>query len=172
MITEDGIKIRGWVVAELRDEHGNLKGYCEAQNIVTDIGDNALTTRLIAGVNSNGVSAVAQPTGMQIGSTGTAVAKSGAGAGMVAYLIGQAFDATYPTQTTAAGSGAVITYKVTYAAGVGTTASPILEAVITNNATVTTTSTAANTLARVLLTGIGSKGATDTLTVTWTVTVN
>ena len=30
------------------------------------------------------------------------------------------------------------------------------------------TSTAANTAARVLLTGIGSKGASDTLTLTWT----
>jgi len=66
----------------------------------------------------------------------------------------------------------VATYKRTYAAGEATTASAITEAVIVNDTIATdATSAAAATISRVLLTGIGSKGASDTLTITWTHTI-
>ena len=98
------------------------------------------------------------------------MAKNGAGAALVTYLANsqQSFDATYPSAASSAGNGSTVTYRVTYAAGKATSASPITEAVIVTDAIADATSTAANTAARVLLTGIGSKGASDTLTLTWT----
>lgn len=109
--------------------------------------------------------------GMKLGTGSTAVAKTGAGAALVTYLTGsdQAFDATYPQSSLS--TGRVITYKVTYAAGTATTASAITEIVIFLDFLADSTSTAANTISRALLAGIGSKGASDTLTATWTHTL-
>ena len=110
------------------------------------------------------------PSGMKLGTGSTAVAKTGAGAALVTYLSGsnKAFDATYP-QSSIPGSARRITYRRTYAAGEATTASAITEAVIVNDNIITTdaTSTAANTVSRILVTGISAKGASDTLTATW-----
>lgn len=155
--------IRGVVVAELRDEHGNLKARCETHNLITSVGDQYYAGRAAL---SSGLPA--QVTGMKLGTGSTAVAKSGAGAALVTYLSNshQAIDGGYPT----AASG-VVTWRATYAAGKATTASPITEAVLCTDTLADATSTAANTIARVLLSGIGSKGASDTLTVTWTHTL-
>ena len=66
------------------------------------------------------------------------------------------------------GTSRRIAYKRTYAAGEATTASPITEVVIVNDTIGTdATSTAANTISRVLITGISAKGASDTLAITW-----
>lgn len=110
--------------------------------------------------------------GMKLGGGSTAVAKSGAGAALVTYLADsqQAFDATWPS-TSGTSGGRVVAYKVTYAAGKATTASAITEAVLFLDYIADATSSAANTIARVLLTGIGSKGANDTLTITWNHTI-
>ena len=115
---------------------------------------------------------LAAAAGMKLGTNNTAVAKTGAGAALVAYLTNshQAFDATYPQSSLT--SGRVITYKVTYAAGKATSAAtPITEVVIFLDFLADATSTAANTISRALLAGIGSKQSTDTLTVTWTHTL-
>jgi hypothetical protein len=109
---------------------------------------------------------------MKLGTGSTAVAKTGAGAALVTYLSGsnKAFDATYPQSSLT--TGRVITYKRTYAAGEATTASAITEAVIVNDTIATdATSTAANTISRVLVTVISAKAAGDTLTATWTHTL-
>lgn len=110
--------------------------------------------------------------GMKLGTGSTAVAKNGAGAALVTYLSNshQALDATYP-QGSGTSGGRVITHKVTYAAGKATTASAITEVVIFLDFLADATSSAANTISRALLAGIGSKGASDTLTVTWTHTL-
>lgn len=162
---DSGIAIVGFVVAELRDEFGNLKGFCKTKNLVTSVGDRLYASR------GAGLSTSNLPTGMRLGTGSTAVAKTGAGAAIVTYLSGsnKAFDATFPSE-----AGGVVTYKRTYAAGEATSGSPITEAVI-NTDTITndnaTTATAANTISRVLLAGIGSKGASDVLTITWTHTI-
>lgn len=115
---------------------------------------------------------LAAAAGMKLGTGSTAVAKTGAGAALVTYLTNshQAFDATYPQSSLT--TGRVITYKVTYAAGKATSAAtPITEVVIFLDFLADATSTAANTISRALLAGIGSKQSTDTLTVTWTHTL-
>jgi len=165
MKLNSALSIHGDVVAELRGPDGELKGRCEARNLITSVGDRLYASR------GAGLSTSNLPTGMRLGTGNTAVAKSGAGGAIVTYLSGsnKAFDATYPSET-----GGIVTYKRTYAAGEATTASPITEAVINTDTIANdnaTTATAANTISRILLTGIGSKGALDTLTITWTHTL-
>lgn len=156
--------IVGSLTIERFDENGELVERFEGKNLVTQVGDQ------VYGERGGGVSgAPAAPTGMRLGAGSTAVAKTGVGAALVTYLSGsnKAFDATYP-QSALNGSSRRITYKRTYAAGEATTASPITEAVIVNDTIATdATSTAANTISRILVTGISAKGASDTLAVTW-----
>lgn len=154
----------GTLILERFDEDGELLERFEGRNLVTQTGDQ------LYGERGAGIAgAVAVPTGMKLGAGSTAVAKTGAGAALVTYLAGsnKAFDATYP-QSSLNGASRRITYKRTYAAGEATTASPITEAVIVNETIANDdTSTAAETISRILVTGISAKGASDTLTATW-----
>lgn len=158
--------IYGEVVAELRGPDGELKARCVTHNLVTAVGDQYYAGRAAL---SSGLPA--QVTGFRLGTGSTAPAKTGAGAAIVTYLSGsnKANDGGFPTAV-----AGVVTWKRTYAAGEATSASPITEVVL-NTDTITndnaTTATAANTISRALLSGIGSKGASDTLTITWTHTL-
>lgn len=160
----DGADFCGVVIAELRGPDGELKGRCVTRNLITDSGDQLYASR------GAGLTTSAVPTGMKLGTGSAAVTKNGAGSFLGTYLTtsDQAFDATFPSAANSAGNGTTVTYKVTYAAGTATSASAITEAVIVTDALANATSNAANTAARVLLTGIGSKGSSDTLTVSWT----
>lgn len=156
--------IRGWVIAELFGPDGVLKARCETKNLITQVGDQYYAER------ATGISSPpGQVTGMKLGTGSTAVAKTGGGAALTTYLSDsqQAIDGSFPTSALS-GSSRRITWKVSYAAGKATTASAITEAVLILDTLADATSTAANTMARVPLTGIGSKGALDTLAITWT----
>jgi len=157
------VRIRSLVVAELVDPHGRRIGYCETENLVTQVGDQYYMERAAA-ISSP----PAQVTGMKLGAGSTTPAKTGAGAALATYLTDshQAVAATYP-QSALATASRRITWRAVWAAGKATTASPITECVLVNDTLADATSLAAATIARVLLTGIGSKGAGDTLTVTW-----
>lgn len=158
-------EIHGHIAWELRDADGNLKASGEAENIITQVGDERYA-KAGAGVGSP----PAAPTGMKLGTGSTAPSKTGAGAALVTYLSNShlAFDATFPSVALNSGVQRV-TYKCTFAAGKATSASnPITEAVIVNEALTDATSAAAATLARVLLPNPAAKQSTDTLTVTWT----
>jgi hypothetical protein len=134
-----------------------------SHNLVTQVGDQLYAERG-AGISSP----PATPTGMKLGTGSTSAAKTGAGAALTTYLTDshQAFDATYP-QSSLSGSARRVTYIVTYAPGKATSASPITEAVIVNETLADATSAAAATVARCIITGVGSKGAGETLTITW-----
>ena len=163
-INELATAIRGHVIAELHDATGLLIARSETANLVTQIGDQ------FYGERASGIgSPPAQVTGMKLGTGSTAVAKTGAGAALVTYLTDshQAIAATYP-QSALNGSSRRITWRAIWAAGKATTASAVTECVIVNETLADSTSAAAATIARVLLTGIGSKGSGDSLTVTWT----
>lgn len=152
--------IRGTVVAELYGPDGELKARCQTHNLVTSIGDQYYAGRAVL---SAGLPA--QVTGFRLGTGSTAPAKSGAGAELAAYLAGsnKAPDAGYPTAV-----AGVATWRRTFGPGEGTSASPITEAVLVTDAIASdTTSAAAATIARALIDGIASKGAEDTLVVTW-----
>lgn len=155
--------IEGIVEWELRGPNGEIKSAGKVRNLITSVGD-----QYYAGRAALSTGLPAQVTGMKLGTGSTAPAKSGAGAALATYLTDshQAIDGSYPTA--AAG---VVTHRVTYAAGKATTASPITEVVLVTDALANATSSAANTIARALLSGIGSKGAGDSLQITWTHTL-
>lgn len=156
--------IHGTLIIERHDKDGNLIERFEGSNIVTQVGDQMYGER---GANISG--APAAPTGMKLGTGSTAVAKTSTGAALTTYLSGsnKAFDSTFPTSALNSTSRR-IQYKRTYAAGEATTASAITEAVIVNDTIATdATSTAANTISRILVTGITGKLSTDVLTATW-----
>jgi len=79
-------------------------------------------------------------------------------------LAAQAFDANYPSR-----SGAVVTFKTTFAAGTGT--GTVKEAGLFNNAMTGTVNVDYFMLARAVI-GPYSKGAGDTLALTWTWTIS
>jgi len=159
----DAMTLRGNVEWEISRDGVVLRSG-RSQNLVTQVGD-----QLYAERGAAIASPPATPTGMKLGTGGGSASKSGAGAALTTYLANshQAFDATYP-QSALSGSARRITYVCTFAAGKATSASPITEAVIVNETLADATSAAAATISRSLLTGIGSKGAGETLTVTWT----
>ncbi len=165
-MAKDRSGIEGVVVAELRDKDGKLITRSVTRNLVTATGDQYYAGRAAL---SSGLPA--QVTGFRLGTGSTAPAKTGAGAAIVTYLSGsnKAPDGGFPTAV-----GGVVTFKRTYAAGEATTASAITEVVLNTDTIANdnaTTATAANTVSRALLTGIAAKGASDTLTVTWTHTL-
>lgn len=161
--TDELVAVHGLVRVELRDINGELKSYFETSNLVTQVGDQYYGERA-AGI----ASPPGQVTGMKLGTGATAPAKTGAGAALVTYLSDshQAIAGGFPTSTLS-GSSRRIQWQAVWAAGKATTASAITEVVIVNDVLADATSSAANTISRALLVGIGSKGASDTLTVTW-----
>ncbi len=158
------VPLAGQVVVELRGPDGELKSRTVQDNIITNTGDQYYGERA-AGI----ASPPAQVTGMKLGTGSTAVAKSGAGAALVTYLSNshQAMDGGYPTSALSSNKRR-ITWQATWAAGKATSASPITEAVIVNETLADSTSAAAATIARVLVTGVATKEAGDALTITWT----
>lgn len=154
----------GTLEAVLTGPDGEIKGYCLVKNLLTQVGDQVVCER------TAGIGTAAAPTGMRIGTGTTAAAKTGAGAAIVTKVTAgnKAFDATYP-QSALNGAARRITWRTTYNAGEGTSATAIGEAVLVNDTIATDVATAAaNTVARSVLTGLGIKGASDQLTLTWT----
>lgn len=159
----ESVGIRGYVVAEIHGPNGKLKSRCEVRNLVTQVGDQYY------GERASGIGLPpGQVTGMKLGTGSTVPAKTGAGAALVTYLADshQAITGGFPTSALS-GASRRIQWQAVWAAGKATTASAITEVVIVNDTLADATSSAANTISRALLTGIGSKGASDTLTVTW-----
>jgi hypothetical protein len=164
----DDLGILGRFCVELFDEHGQLKHSEEGSNLITDAGDLYIAGKVIVGISPANASAPTAMNGMKLGTGTTAVAKSGAGAALVTYLSGSnvAFDSSYPqTSNLGGGLGVTAVYKTTWAAGVATN-SAITEAVIVNDQATNATTSAANTISRIVFTAV-NKGASDTLAITW-----
>lgn len=132
-------------------------------NLVTQVGDQYYGERA-AGI----ASPPGQVTGMRLGTGSTAVAKTGAGAAIVTYTTASqvAISGSFPTSSIPS-SARRIQWQALWSAGTAT-ASGLNEVVITNESPLTNVAgTAANTIARALLSPVVNKGASDTLTVTW-----
>lgn len=158
----------GRVTLRVTGPDGELKYFKILKNLITDKGDEYHVKRIAAAVAPAAPSDVTKMTGMKLGTGTTAVAKAGAGAALVTYLSGSnvAFAASYPVTTNlGAGLGWVVTYRTIFLPGVGTHAA-LTELVIVNDSSTDATTTAANTLSRVVFTAT-PKGALDTLTVDW-----
>lgn len=158
----------GFGVVEHRDERGLLIDAIPFANLITDAGDLYYAQKMIVGIAPASPSAPTAVSGMKLGTGTTAAAKSGSGAALVTYITGSnvAFDASYPqTANLGGGLGVNAVYKTTWAAGVATNAA-ITEAVIVNDAGTNATSSAANSIARVVFTAV-NKASADTLAITW-----
>jgi hypothetical protein len=164
---------RGQALVQLFGPDGNLKDERLVGNLITTAGDEYYAKRGGAGVLPAAPADVTKVDGMKLGTGTTAVAKSGAGAALVTYETGSnnPFDSTFPQFVDlSADTGWQIQYKTTWAAG-DVTEAALTEAVIVKDATTDATSTAANTISRIVFTAI-NKTASDTLVITWNHTFN
>lgn len=145
-MSQDNVKLKGKVVARLYDQNGNLKQEQVADNLVVTAGKQQVAA-LIAG------EAPDVPSHIAIGTSSTA-----ASVGQTA-LVGTelAREAASVSRT-----GADVEIEATFAAGTGT--GTIEEAGIFNAAS-------SGTMLARFLTGSFAKGASDALTLTWTLTV-
>lgn len=160
---EDQGALRGEVTLECFDAEGNLRWKETRKNLITDVGDQYYATRAIALVSPGSPADATKVTCMKLGTGTTAVAKNGAGAGIVTYVTGTnvAFDATYPQR-----SSNVVTYRTTFNPGVGTNAALGEIVIAVTNAD--STSTASDCIARALISPTRNKTSSDTLVATWT----
>lgn len=154
--------VRGHGTVEVFGPDGELKQSVPFTNLITQVGEQ------LYGERGAGITTTAVPTGMQLGTGSTAVAKTGAGAAVVTYTSGsaQAFDGSFPASSIP-GTVRRIQYKVTWAAGTAT-ATGLAEVVIINQSVSTNSgAAAANTISRALLSPTVNKGASDSLAITW-----
>lgn len=154
-------------VALLRDKQHRIVQAVEFENLITQVGDQVIMERY---ANLNGPPDV--PTGMRLGAngSGTAAAKTGAGAAIAGtYVTGSnaSFATGFPTSALN-GSSRRITWECVWAAGTATNAN-IDEWVVTNENPLTNVAgSAANTVSRAVTGTDINKTATDSLTITWT----
>ena len=155
--------IRGKVHWIMENSDGSVAGEGEIKNIVTAVGE-----RMYAGRGAGVSSPLATPTGMKLGTGTTSPSRTGAGSTIATYLTNshQAFDSGYPA-TVSTEDGWSATYRCVFGPGKATTSGAITEAAIVNNTLANDAPTAAETVARVLLTGIPSKASDQTLTIDW-----
>lgn len=156
--------LRGYGVARVYSADGStVLQEVEFHNLITDTGD-LYSAQRYAGATP------APPTGMRLGTGGTAVAKNGPGAAIVTYLTGSnvAFDSGFPSAATkGAGAGARVTWQSTWVAGVATNTAISEVVIVTDAATSNVGGTAATTIARALFSPVVTKAADQPLVVTW-----
>lgn len=158
----NGMRMRGVVVAELRDRNGRLKQRVVTRNLVTGQGDKFAAAAMYTAAYATW--------GMKLGTATTAAAKTGAGSYIAAgdYVAGSA--KALDDSTPKAGASADITqFRRLWAAGEGTSAT-INRVAIVDNTTNAGEADATHTFAISVFASEINKTASDTLTVTWNVT--
>lgn len=147
-IAEEPVGPRGHLRIELRDEDGNLKELREVDNLVVTTGKSHIADQLSSSPGQGAMSHMAVGTGSTAPAAGDTT-------------LGTEIDRNALTSRTDATN--VVTYVGDWAAGDATN-SAIAEAGIFN------ASSSGTMLARATFTAI-NKGASDTLKITWTVTI-
>jgi len=151
--SNDKTLMKGYIKIELFDEEGNVKQIIEKENTFMAVGDAHVADQLAA---TPGEAAMGW---MSVGTSDAAFTTASTALG--SEIDRNALTAGYPEQQAAAADNDVV-YKATWAAGDATGA--LTEAGIFN-------SSAAGTMLAASTFSVINKGASDTLTVTWTVTV-
>jgi hypothetical protein len=156
------VKIRGKVVAELRDKWGRYKARRVTHNLVTGQGDKFAAKAIYTAAYSTW--------GMKLGTATTTASKTGAGSYIATgdYVSGsaKALDDSTPK---AGATDDIVQFRRLWAAGEGTDTN-INRVSICDNTTDAGEADAAHTYAISVFSGAINKGASDTLTVTWNVT--
>jgi hypothetical protein len=148
---QDKLTIAGKLSLVLTDQNGNIKQVVEKPNLVVNTGLAFITGRML-----NAASSVMSHMGLGTGATAAAAGNTDLGA-----ALGARQALTSSTQSGANNQSAV--YVASFGAGVATGA--ITEAGIFNALT------AGTMLCRTVF-GVVNKGAQDTLTLTWTITLS
>ena len=146
---QDTLTITGHLDIELRDADGEVIHKAESPNLVTTVGKAVIANRL--GMSSPSTVAM---THMAIGTTNTAAAVGDTT--LAAENARVALTSSTPSTNT-------VVYVATFPAGTGT--GTIVEAGLLN------AGTAGDLLCRSVFSSI-AKGASDSLTITWTVTIS
>ena len=146
----DQIKMRGDVAIQLFDSNGNIKDDRKIHNMVVTAGKGFIAASMLK-TTTNSPAAMSH---MAIGSDNTAAALANTALGAQLGRVSLA-DATV--------AGAVVTYTATFPAGTGTGA--VVEAGILN------ASSSGTMLCRTVF-DVVNKGADDTMSITWTITVS
>ena len=149
MQSEDAIRIVGQLDIVLRDRRGRIKARRRVKNLVTTVGKSVIANRMLAGPSLGAM------THMAVGTGGTAPAVGDAQ--LAAEIAGSRTALTSATNATT-----VTTYVCAFGAGVGTGA--LQEAGLFNAAA------AGQMQNRSTYTTI-TKDPTDSLSITWTVTI-
>jgi len=142
------LKITGELEVTLLDEFGNIKHQDTYKNLVVTVGKNFIASRMKD-------------------ATATAMTHMGIGSGTTAADVGQTALVTQISNRIALASTTVTNHQVAYAAtfGAGVSSGAITEAGIFN------ASTAGTMLSRTVF-NVVNKGASDTLNINWTISVN
>lgn len=149
MQIQDENKATGALTIEVFDEHGQLKERLDITNLVVTVGKNFIASRMVG-------TTPAVMSHMAVGSGAVAPADANT-------TLGGELGRAALTSSSAANN--VVTYAATFAAGVGTGA--VTEAGIFNAA-----GAGAGTLLCRTTFAVINKGASDSMTITWTVTIN
>ena len=147
MFKNDETKATGKLTVEIKDKHGNVKETREVKNLVVDTGLAFIASRM------KDATATAM-SHMGIGTGNTAAAASDTALGTEAARVSL-------TSTTVTSNA--VAYVASFAAGTGTGA--ITEAGILN------ASSGGSLLCRTVF-SVVNKGASDSMTITWTVTIS
>jgi len=147
---KDLIEMRGDVTVNLFDKDGNVKDTRQIKNMVVTAGKEFIAASMLKTTTNTPVAM----THMALGSDNTAAAIGNTGLGSE---LGRA------SLASAAVSGAVVTYTATFAPTVGTGA--VVEAGIFN------ASSSGTMLCRTVF-SVVNKGADDTMSITWQITVS
>ena len=147
MFKKEETKATGKLTVEIKDKHGNVKETREATNLVVSAGLDFIASRM------KDATATAM-SHMAIGTGSTAAASGNTTLGTESAR--QALTST-PVNNNA------VSYVASFAAGTGTGA--ITEAGILNN------STGGTLLCRTVF-SVVNKGASDSMTITWTITIS
>lgn len=151
---QDFLVAKGKLRIVVTDEHGNVKEDREENNLVVSVGKAFTTSRMI-GTASTVMSH------MEVGTSSTAAAAGQTA--LVALVASSRTALTSSTQSTVTTTSDSVQYVCTFGAGVGTGA--LTEAGIFNAAS------AGTMLCRTVF-SVVNKGASDVMTVTWTVTLS
>lgn len=157
---QEQVQAKGRVNIVLRDEAGNIKEEHNIDNLVVSVGKNHITSRLLGYAGSAG-STVNTMSHMAVGTTNTAAAAGNTTLG--AEVASSRVALTSSTLTTISTSNDSIIYVGTYPAGTGT--GSLVEAGIFNAAS------AGIMLCRTVFSTV-TKGAGDSMVITWTVTIS
>lgn len=151
---EEILTAKGKLHIIVTDEHGNVKIDREENNLVVNVGKAFMTSRLL-GTSS------AVMSHMEVGTSSTAA--SGAQTALISPVSASRTALTSSTQQTTTTTNDSVQYVCSFGAGVGTGA--LTEAGIFNDGTTGTM------LCRTVFATV-TKGASDVMTITWTVTIS